>query len=254
MTLLREKAFNNLPPEYEGTEIEGYCAYCLDRKVVRQRFIYLCEICHRIIRSYGVERAATLYLLNQWTKMTQARPNLSHILLKNTDPVIPMSYMTHREIKKDLNRMSNPDFVGVDTRTEENIFAIEMKTGKNPISKMSAFQLDVSDCDDILSFVERLRIPTYLFHVQVRPQYSPPTERHLGINAWWLSIFDMERCFLRIRIRFRERRPAAYYNRRCFSKLEDFPAHLRSKDFENIRNEIKRRIPILYIIEPKKNT
>lgn len=247
MKLLKEKALNKKNPEYESCEIEGYCAYCLNYKKVKQRFIFLCPICERIIRSYAVEKAASTYMLNRWNELNKLIP--TNISLVNTDPVEPMTYAVHKVKKKSYS--PNPDFLGISKETEKPIFAIEMKTGKNPISKMSAFQLDVSDCDDILSFVQKLRIPTYLFHVQVVSEFSPPTERYIGKNAWWLSIFDMEKCFKGCKMRFRERRPAAYYDKKCFNKFETFYQHIKSEDFKTIKKEIKKRIPALYVLERK---
>lgn len=250
--LLLEKALNKISPTYENLEIEGFCAFCLEKKKVKQRFYYLCETCERIIRSYGVEKAASSFILAKWQRLVKTVPELGFIVLEQTDPVEPMTYEAHRKAKSDPSRESRPDFIGRHQSTGQIIFAIEMKTGRNAISAMSAFQLDVTDCDDILSFIKRLRCPTYLFHVQVLPDYLPPTERYVGIKAWWASVFDMEKCFRQTRIRYRERRPAAYYDKKCFDTAETFPTHILSEGFKKMEDEIKRRLPVLYVLRNKK--
>lgn len=246
LKLLKEKALNNKNPECEGSELQGYCGCCLENKKVKQRFIYLCTVCERIIRSYAIEKAATGLILKRWDELNQLVP--TGISLVVVDPVEPMTYDVHKRRKE--NHTSNPDFLGID-KTKNPIFAIEMKTGKNPISKMSAFQLDVSDCDDILAFYGKLRLPTYLFHVEVVSEFYPPTEVFVGRNAWWLNVFEMEKCFKETRMRQREQRPAAYYDKKCFHKLDVFLEHLSSADFKTFEDESKKSIPTLYVLKKK---
>jgi hypothetical protein len=61
MKLFVETAFNNWKPEYENCEIQGHCAYCLKHTKVKQRFVYLCTICERVVRSYGIEKATSSF-------------------------------------------------------------------------------------------------------------------------------------------------------------------------------------------------
>jgi hypothetical protein len=113
---------------------------------------------------------------------------------------------------------------------------------------MSQFQLDVTDCDDILNFVKRLRIPSYLFHVQVREDYQAPTSRKVGVNAWWISVADMRKAFIRTKNRQTEQRPAAYFKRSAFKSLADFPEHLNSQAFKSLGKRVKQHVPTIYRI------
>lgn len=214
---------------------------------VKQRFVYLCTICERVVRSYGIEKASSSFLLRRWKELNELHS--TNISIVENEPSIPMTYDVRKADKE--SHVSKADFLGIDDETKEPIFAIEMKTGRNAISKMSAFQLDVSDCDDILAFYENLRLPTYLFHVEVTSEYFPPTELPIGRNAWWLNIFEMEKCFKTIRMRQREQRPAAYFDKKCFHKFEEFPNHVLSGDFKTLTALSKKKIPKLYVLEKK---
>jgi len=247
--LLRAKVFNNIESSYEALDIkDGYCMHCGKKKTVRQRFWYLCEICERIVRSYSIEKAASEFMTSWWARARLIEGIVRRIRLDVTDAVKLMSFEAHKTWKAERTQV-NPDFIGVDEDTGKNLFAIEMKTGRRSINKMSAFQLDVSDCDDIISFVRRLQIPSYLFHVWVVDEFTPPTTRKIALDAWWLSIFDMKKCFQQIRTRARERRPAAYYRRTCFTTLDKFVNQLNTGGIENDAKMLTKRMPILYVLE-----
>ncbi len=251
ITLLRKHAFNNTEPAYQSeSTLIGFCTYCGNKINVKQIFWYLCTICDRVIRSFAIERASSEFLLNWWNQNRQTVECTKSIRLEVTDPVRLTSF-DPSDKSKGQPTDSKPDFIGVDEHTGGKIFAIEMKTGRNAINKMSAFQLDVSDCDDILAFVQSLKIPSYLFHVWVVDEYEPPTSRKMALDAWWMSVFDMEANFQQIRQRPREQRPAAYFKRTGFKLKEDFLKHVCSNELQTFKEELAKRLPILYVLPEK---
>ncbi len=239
------KLFSGIVPAFSYSPVTGYCSYCGKQKQVREEFWFLCGICERIVKSYAAEQAATSFLSDWWVRAAKSDEWLKNVEFRRTDPVRLMSYGEHQKWRQSPHD-SNPDFTGVNSKTENKLFAIEMKTGRSSIKKMSAFQLDVSDCDDMLSFVKVLRIPSYLFHVQVLEEYLPPTFRKVAVNGWWMSVFDMERAFKEIRMRQREQRPAAFFKRTAFKPLDAFLAHVKSEEMAAIKKELKSRLPQLY--------
>lgn len=251
--LLKEGIFGNLEPSYRSdVHISGFCAYCGNSTNVSQGFWYLCLVCERIVRSYATERAATQLIVDWWEQNRHKNECLCNIRLEQTDIVKLMSFESHRKWKLE-SANSNPDFVGIDERSGEKIFAIEMKSGKNAIHKMSAFQLDVADCDDILKFVQALRVPSYLIHVWVVDEYAPqtPTVRKVALDFWWMSVIDMETSFKKIDARHVERRPAAYFKRTGFRLKEDFLRHICSNELNELAITIKQRLPTLYVLPTK---
>jgi len=243
--MFQSKLFSGVDPAFSYSTVTGYCSYCGNKKQVREHFWYLCGICERIAKSYAAEQAATSFISDWWTRAVKSDDLLKKFELKRTDPVRLMGFEEHQKWKQSPHE-SNPDFTGIDSSTGKRLFAIEMKTGRSSIKKMSAFQLDVSDCNDILSFVRELRIPSYLFHVQVVEEYQPPTFRKVAVNGWWMSVIDMETAFKEIRTRQREQRPAAFFKRTAFKPLDDFLTHIKSEEMTAIGKELKSRLPHLY--------
>lgn len=252
--LLKEHIFGNIEPTYRsGADVRGFCVYCGKSVSVSQSFWYLCPVCDRITRAYATERAASQFVVSWWEQNKKANECLRTIRLEQTDVVRLMSYESHKQWKKQPDH-SKPDFIGIDEHSGEKIFAIEMKTGKNAINKMSAFQLDVTDCDDILKFVQALRLPSYLFHVWVRDQYEAPTLRKVALDFWWMSVFDMEANFQQIRARHVERRPAAYFKRTGFKLKEAFLTHICSNELSELALTIKQKLPTLYVLPTQANS
>lgn len=239
---IKISALNNKDPEYVMDPLEGFCLNCNEKRSVKQYFWYLCPICERVIRSYGKERAAREFVLNWWHSVRNE--SKLDMRLEVCDVVVPMPYSNHRKTKKKKEPL--PDFISI--KNDKIIFNIEMKTGGGDINAMTKFQLDVSDCDDILSFMKReeFRVPTFVFHVQVVEDYAPPTVRNVALNAWWASVYDLERHFIRINRRRIERRPAAYFSTRAFKPLDTFISYICSNAFEEERRLVEERLPVLY--------
>jgi len=239
---LYETAFNRYDPAYVGNYVEGYCLYCGRLTKVRQYFYFLCEVCERIIHSYGVELVARNYILSWWNNVRE-KYNIS-IELRVEDPVMPMSYEQYIKFKS--THEPRPDFIALENG--KPIFAIEMKTGRSSVEEMSSFQLDISDCSHIMQFLSsaQYRIPTFLFHVQVLEEYKPPTVRYIAVNAWWASLFELEKNIVKIGMRPRERRPAVYYRPNIFKPIESFPQYILSNGLQSERQVLAERLPKLY--------
>jgi hypothetical protein len=241
---LKSKALNGIDPEFPKNNqlIEGYCLNCNRFTYVKQYFWYLCRVCERVIKSYGKEKAAREFILNWWANVRE-KYNID-INLEVKDIVIPMTYNEHLKYRK--AKVPLPDFVGL--RNGRAIFNIEMKTGSGDITSMSAFQLDVSDCKDIVSFMERdeYRVPTFVFHVQVIEDYRPPTSRNIALNAWWASVYELEQNLQKVSMRGLEKRPAAYYSTQAFKPIDEFIPYILSDRFKEEVTIVKTRLPKLY--------
>jgi len=246
--LFERELFSGIEPNFTYTSVTGYCSYCGLSKEIKERFWYLCGICERIVKSYAAERAATSFILDWWNETSKIDEHIKKIEMKRTDPVRLMSFEEHEKWRKSEHE-SNPDFTGIEIEADHKLFAVEMKTGRSSIKKMSAFQLDVSDCDDILTFVKSLRIPSYVFHVQVVEEFKPPTFRKVAISGWWASVYDMEKAFTTTRTRQREQRPAAYFKRTAFKPLSEFPAHIASEQFVAMKQRLQKRLPKMYKLQ-----
>jgi len=254
VSLLKKNVFADTEPAYQSSSsVDGFCAYCGNKLTARQTLWFLCSGCDRIVRSYAIERAASAFVLNWWNTNRKSNACTKKIKLEQTDPVKLMSFNGHKEWKKNAST-SNPDFTGIDEETGKKLFAIEMKTGRNAINKMSAFQLDVTDCDDILSFVKKLKIPAYLFHVWVTEEYEPPTFRKVALDTWWMSVYDMEANFQQIRTRQREQRPAAYFKKSGFKLKEEFLRSVCENELKEFAKRLSERVPTLYVLSPENKT
>ena len=234
---LTEQAFNGNGPVFEGYSLNGYCNLCAEYQKVGLRQWFLCDNCERMIRSYPLGRAAQNYVLKWW------REHIPQLKLINTDPIVLSPYIHPR---RKMKRPSNPDFIAIDANQQKQLM-IEVKTGRSSISEMSSFQLDFSDCDDILEFVRRELLPTYMFHVQIAEEFSPPTGYFTARNMWWIDIFKMEKCFERaVKRRINRGKQAAYYNRKCFQDMTSFANHVIQKEYIDLRKLLQQRIPALY--------
>jgi hypothetical protein len=113
---------------------------------------------------------------------------------------------------------------------------------------MSNFQLDISDCDDILEFVRRELVATYIFHVQVIEEFSPPTSYFKPVGIWWTDIFKMERSFQKIIKRRIDRgKQAVYFDPKCFETMTSFINEVKKEKYNDLTKKLRQgRIPILY--------
>jgi len=245
--LFVKSAFRGGEPDFEYGAIRGYCSHCGRRRSVRARYWYLCDVCERVVRSFAGERVARDYVLLWWDELRRTDKIARSIKLKITDPPKVKQYSLNSESEE--TRKPSPDFVGI--RKGKRIFGIEMKSGKGSPRKMSEFQLDVSDCKDIMGWVKPLRIPAFLFHIQARDEYDPPTSRKIATDGWYMDVYEMQKSFKTIRQRPRENRPAAYYDKKAFHPLENFLGEGFMRDLGKMKAKLKKRLPVLYKYQSK---
>jgi hypothetical protein len=245
--LFRDQPFRGTPPEYVGPAVPGYCLHCNRRfDDIRLSQWYLCTVCDRVVRSIGRSVAADDSVLAWWRENVASE--LPHLELRLTDPPELQSRERDRE-----PRIGQPDFTCTDTAAAEVLFGIELKTGRSYVgrgsigSKMQQFQLDHSDCDEIVEVVRRDEIPVYLAHAQVIDRADPPTLRYVAIGLWWTDLFAMSEHYRESRRRPRETRRAAYYSTDMFRGMEDFIEHLRAGGPHQMKERLVREgTPNLY--------
>lgn len=244
----QERAFYGVEPEYVGSALEGYCVSCNRSTEVRMRQWLLCGNCERVARSIGRGVAAERFLLGQWSELIE--PHAGHLELTQTDEPILRG---RREGA--ASKVAAIDFAVRDRNEDEDVLGFELKTGKKYISgsarpggKMSEFQLDTTDCDDIRTVMGERGIPVYLIHVQVIDRAQPPTARYVPLGAWWTDPFRMgSEGFKRIQQRSRETRDAAYFHTAIFEDFSTFADHLTNGDFEELVERLRSEgVPPLY--------
>jgi hypothetical protein len=242
----RDEAFAGADPEYMGEALGGYCVSCNELKEVRLRQWLLCGNCERVARSIGRGVAAERYLGQQWEELGIA----DHLELRQTDePTLRGRRRDNAAVK-----VAAIDFVVRDPQAENDVLGFELKTGKkhlggrgDPGGKMSEFQLDTTDCDDITTVMQRAGYPVYLVHVQVIDRAHPPTALYVPLGAWWTDPFRMADGFKRIQQRSRETRDAAYFDTPIFERFETFAEHIRSGEAQRLAERLHEvGIPPLY--------
>jgi len=244
----KNNAFRETDAEYVGPSVRGYCLHC-NRYLedVHLRQWYLCGVCNRVVRSIGRSIAANGHVSQWWEE--KVKPHFPRLNLELTDP----PELQPRDKDQVQAKVSQVDFTCIDTQSGDAIFGIELKTGRSHIhgssigSKMAQFQLDNSDCDDILSVVHRERIPVYVLHAQVIDRADPPTVRYVPVGLWWTDLFSMRDHFKGSKTRPRETRIAAYYDVRMFQQMDEFIEHLRRDGPQQLRERIEAEgVPQLY--------
>jgi hypothetical protein len=237
-------AFNGNKPLFEGCQVEGFCYLCGNQTRVKLRQWILCEDCNRIVHSYPIGILAQKCVL-KWLNQ-----NISSIKFELTDPVILLPYSKKRKTKK----IPQPDITGYDDKGNK-ILMIEVKTGRSSINDMENFQLDISDCDDILEYVKREQIATYIFHVQIVEVFTPPTSRFICAGFWWTNIFELSENFQRtVKRRMDRGKIAAYYDPRCFKRANLFVEEMRNRKYEILTKRLREgSIPILYKVDTSRN-
>ena len=244
----QHSAFGGKEPEYVGDALTGYCLHCNQRLGdVRLHQWFLCRICGRVVKSIGRSVVADAFLEDWWRQ--HAQPRLPHLVLKLTDPPELQPYSSSSRAEK----VSKIDFAFADSRTDEEVFGIELKTGRNYVSgrsigaKMTKFQLDNSDCDDILAVVGEKGLPVYLAHAQVIDRADAPTVHYAALGLWWTDMFTMSENFTGSRQRPRENRIAAYYKTAMFKEMGAFLKHVESGGPQQLQARMDSEgIPSLY--------
>jgi hypothetical protein len=236
------EAFDGQRSLWNSERITGYCLLCNGHTQVRLRTWFLCDICWRVAGSIGRNHVAERAILDWWRGSVEA--NHPHLAIEQNDE----SALRPRR-STDISGESAIDFVIRDTRSGDVVLAIENKTGRSAVREMSAFQLDVSDCDCILHDVRRLGVPAYLIHAQVLERWEPPTVGFKTIGLWWTDIYQMAENFRDVRMRRDENRGAAYFRKKAFHAMEELTTNLfdASGNLALVKRHRREGIPNLYL-------
>lgn len=230
-------------PESPGLTVGGYCALC-NLRHANVAFLqwYLCANCERVVRSYSVGSVAVGAVKNWWA--TKVQPHESTLELVETDPIFLAPYdQESRGAEAAL-----PDFTVRNKANGADEFPIELKTGRSSIKEMRAFQLDTSDCDEIVGFTQRLGLPAYVIHAQVREAFDPPTSYFECIGLWWSDIFSMAQRFQRlVKRRIDHGKTAAFFDREAFRDIQTLVDHVKQRDYRAQQDKLREvGIPVLY--------
>lgn len=207
------KAFDGASSLWDGEEVEGYCHLCNELRCVHLRTWFLCDICWRVAGSIGRNHVAEKAILDWWREHVESE--YPHLVIVQNDE---SSLRPRRDT--DVSGEGPLDFLITDTRTGKIVLGIENKTGRSSIKDMSAFQLDISDCDSVSHHIRELGVPCYLVHAQVLERWNPPTMGFEAIGLWWTDIYKMAENFRDIRTRRDEQRGAAYFKKAAFRDMD----------------------------------
>jgi len=235
------EAFDGNRSLWDGQVVQGYCHLCNTLGDVRLRTWLLCDICWRVAGSIGRNHVAERSIMDWWRDKVE--PEHPHLVIRQNDE---SSLRPRRD--GDVSGEGPLDFLITDTRNDQVVLGIENKTGRSSIKDMSAFQLDISDCDSISHHVNELGIPCYLVHAQVLEQWQPPTMGFEAIGLWWTDIYLMSEHFRDIRIRRDEQRGAAYFKKAAFRDMEELVTALftPSGDLALVERFGREGLPALY--------
>lgn len=236
----REEAFDGQRYEYRSEELKGYCLNCNQhRDDVRLHQWFMCGVCERVARSIGRSIVAAASVMKAWEDSVS--PRLPELTLIDAD--VPR---LHRRNAETVGaKVASIDFIA-ENRKGDAVLGLELKTGKGFVgrtgvgSRIAEFQLDVSDCDDILTVVSERHIPVYLVHAQVIDRAEPPTVRYAALGRWWTDLFSMVENLDRVQQRPRETRQAAYYDTTMFRPFSELAEHLASGEFTAMQDQFAR--------------
>ncbi|QNN23334.1 hypothetical protein HED60_13960 [Planctomycetales bacterium ZRK34] len=237
-------AFDGNEPLAVGESLSGICQLCNERTKVRLRTWFLCDICHRVAGSIGRNHVAEQGILDWWAHAVT--PRIPYLRIEQND----LSALRPRR-DGDISGEGPLDFLIRDKRSGKVAFGIENKTGRSSLRDMSAFQLDISDCDSILHHIRSLSVPAYLIHAQVLEVWTPPTHGFEVHGLWWTDIYRMAEHFRDVRIRRDERRGAAFFRKSAFEDVATLVDHICDDDanLRLVRQFKQKGVPELYQLD-----
>lgn len=218
---LAERAFNGAGPSFWDFGVASYCALCNAQKDLKLAQWFLCPYCERMVNSYRLGRVSQDHALAEWHRVVE--PVASQIGIEPIDPVVLSPYVRpprRRELAVTL------DYRMIESGVQ--VAWIELKTGQRSIAEFATFQLDHSDCDDLLNVVRTTNLPAYVFHGQLDREYYPPGDRSVPRGLWWTDIFTMSEAYQRSERRRRNGgKMAAHFGPGCFRAIDSLGEALR---------------------------
>jgi hypothetical protein len=243
-TLYGNDAFRGTPPLFQGMTLNGRCESCDKLGDISYRQWLNCGYCARIVHSYRMGRISAAFALDQIHKIVQ--PRVPQFVFGVADPIIIQATARRGRSRELATKL---DFEALDKENASRVFWIELKTGPGAIGEdMAEFQLDCSDCDDIMNVVNTSGLPALLAHCQVAKHPEPPTMRITGIKLWWTDLESFAKSFKDVRARRgNERKQAAYFETDCFRELDELANFLEGGWLERATKATsKQGCPILY--------
>jgi hypothetical protein len=220
---LSGQAFNGAGPSFWDFGVVSHCSLCNDRKDLKLAQWFLCPFCERVVNSYRLGRVSRTYTLTEWDRLIL--PVATSLRIEPTDPVTLNPYV--RPVRG--QNITQPlDYRVLDGGT--HAAWLEVKTGQRSIAEFATFQLDHSDCDDILDNVRSTMLPAYLVHVQLDREYHPPSDRSVPRGLWWTDMYALAAAYVGSRRRPGRRnggKMAAHFSPNCFASLETLGPALR---------------------------
>lgn len=194
-----------------------------------------------MVNSYRLGRVSQDYSLSEWERVVV--PAAPALIIEPVDPVVLSPYerpVGRRElaVALDYRMIANG----------EHVAWIELKTGQRSIAEFATFQLDHSDCDDILNVVRTTNLPAYVFHAQLDREYHPPSDRSVPRGLWWTDIYAMADAYRESRRRRTNGgKMAAHFAPGCFAALESLGSALRDGHLQRLQERLRQDgLPILY--------
>lgn len=234
---LADQAFNGAGPSFWDFGVASYCALCNERKDLQLAQWFLCPYCERMVNSYRLGRVSQDYALAEWGRVVT--PVAPGITIEPVDPVVLSAYERRRGRRELAVTLDYWMIEG-----GEQMAWVELKTGQRSIMEFATFQLDHSDCDDILNVVRSTNIPAYVFHAQLDREYHPPSDRSVPRGLWWTDIYAMGDAF---RVSERRRRNggkmAAHFAPACFAPIVTLGPALREGHQRALLERLRREGP-----------
>jgi len=240
---LTNEALNGTQPIFRDFVVLSYCGLCNEHKELHLTQWFLCPYCDRLVNSYRLGRVSQAFAQAEWDRLV--RPVTSRIALEVKDIV---SLSPYQRPRKKRSLATELDFLGKEG--DQAVFWVELKTGQRSIDEMVTFQLDCSDCDDILNVVALTGLPAYVFHVHLGREYHPPSFRILTHGIWWTDIFAMAEAFQETERRRRNGgKLAAHFSKECFQTLGSLGPALSNDHHVLLRERLQEHgMPRMYRI------
>ncbi len=191
-----------------------------------------------VIFGFPKSAAASQFVKQFWAE--SVTPEFPNLRLEEVEPMQLMPFITGRKSKTEKAVL---DFSVFDDSKDQKspILFIEMKSGPGSIDDMKQFQLDINDSNAIASACNELCVPGYIFHVQVKQEYFPPTKRCRALNIWWTDCFTFEDHLQKVATRRDEGdKSAGYYSPMAFRTMDAFLVELRKRSYLRLQKKIKK--------------
>jgi hypothetical protein len=231
------EALNGRPFAYHGETITGYCGLCNEWKDVTLRQLFACTACWAVLSSMQKALVASAAVHEIWR--TEVQPEAPEFRLIETEVVRLEPFVRRSKTKRfAATTLDQLDFLVAERvgLAEHPRFHIELKSGPGSCDaasadRMTEFQLDVNDYEDVLGAVRHTELPAYILHVQVEVQFVPPTRRMRVAGAWWSDLERLRGKLKSVKQRRGADKNAAYFELDAFHPISTFVTEIRNRGY-----------------------